>query len=413
MRQRDARDLALLKRTVQWRGLLERSLPRHTPSAARKLALSIVEGLVFLKLAQSCKLEPARGVSGLLAGTSASDNLLAAFALARIRYHSAVFDITTLRASPRFERKLRSVVGKIATARLASVAPSMLGRIYESDAAGTRKGVFFTPDFISDYLVSRTLQPLLLQRKSPVVLDPACGAGAFPLRMFAHILRARPPNLTLRQKQRVLLASVHGVDIDAFGVEVAKLSLLLALHAGASRRANSVPDLSSNIRCANSLDAGNRAIFDAVIVNPPFVNIRELKRAESRDLARRFSSARGPCDLYVVFLEQGLRVLKPGGRLGSIVPSTWTHLRYAENCRRMLLAGTRIESITDISPLCSFSKTDTYPYILVCDNAPSERAHAIEVFEVFSRADLKPGKRPTRLVQRALDARAGIQLYAD
>jgi len=419
MTTRRAQDIALIKRTVQWRGLLARSLPHHGKSDARKLALCIVEGLVFLKLAQHCKLEPARGISNLLVGVDAAKKLLAAFVIAGTRYHSSVFAIATLKTSPRFERSLRDVIRKISIARIGHLAPSMLGEIYASDVDIARHEVHQTPDFISEYLVRTTLRPLLARRKLPVVLDPACGAGAFPLKTFAHILRARPPNLTLKQRQRVLLTSIHGVDIDAFGVELAKLSLLLALFsirgAGTSPLPNAaVPDLSGNIRCGNTLTEKQsaRRSFDAVLVNPPFINIRAFTRGESRALAKRYACARGAYDLYVVFLEQGLRDLKAGGRLGSIVPSSWISWPFAKACRRMLLGETRIESITDISPLCVFSKTHVYPTILVCENAPSAKAHTIDVFEVFSPTDLLPGKRPTRLVQRALNARSGFRLYS-
>jgi len=411
MKQR-AQFISLIKRTVQWRGLLARSLQHHGKKESRKLALCIVEGLVFLKHAQHCRLEPARGISNLLLGTDVAGKLLAAFAIVGVRYHSSVFAISALRSSPRFERALRDVIEKINAERIGHFAPPILGEIYASDVDIARHEVYQTPDFISDYLVRTTLRPLLQKRKLPVVLDPACGAGAFPLKAFGHILRARP-KLSLKQRQRMLLTCIHGVDIDAFGVELAKLSLLLALFAGTSPRPNvAVPDLSGNIRCGNTLAEKQRTRqrFDAVLVNPPFVNIRTLARGEARALARRYACARGAYDLYVVFLEQSLRDLKAGGRLGAIVPSSWFSWPFAKECRRMLLGETRIESITDISPLCVFSKTHVYPTILVCENAPSERAHTIDVFEVFSPADLL-GKRPTRLRQHALSARAGFDLY--
>lgn len=57
--------------------------------------------------------------------------------------------------------------------------------------------------------------------------------------------------------------------------------------------------------------------FDAVVSNPPYVVAATLPEPERAVLKRRFTA---PGDLYVMTLELGFGLLKPGGRLGIICP---------------------------------------------------------------------------------------------
>ena len=69
--------------------------------------------------------------------------------------------------------------------------------------------------------------------------------------------------LTIREKKRILLNNIYGVDIDAQAVEVTKLSLLLKVleHESAETigstlrlfHERALPDLNENIKCGNSL----------------------------------------------------------------------------------------------------------------------------------------------------------------
>ncbi|HET55719.1 MAG TPA: restriction endonuclease subunit M, partial [Ignavibacteria bacterium] len=121
------------------------------------------------------------------------------------------------------------------------------------------------------------------------VLDPACGSGSFLIGAYQYLLdwhiklytvetqhvvslRKDSPvyqtkdgeyRLTTTEKKRILLNNIYGVDIDSQAVEVTKLSLLLKVLEGETDeslftqislfRQRALPDLSSNIKCGNSL----------------------------------------------------------------------------------------------------------------------------------------------------------------
>ena len=67
--------------------------------------------------------------------------------------------------------------------------------------------------------------------------------------------------------------------------------------------------------------------FDAIIANPPYIDsermINEGQRAVREQLARRWPSAKGNWDLYIVFMEAGLALLRPGGAMACLTPDKW------------------------------------------------------------------------------------------
>jgi type I restriction-modification system DNA methylase subunit len=89
--------------------------------------------------------------------------------------------------------------------------------------------------------------------------------------------------------------------------------------------------------------------FDAVIGNPPYVRIYrgQLSREDVTFYQRRFRAAYMKFDLYVLFLELGLRLTRKGGRLGFIVPDKFATSPYGEPVRELILRN-RLISLLDL-----------------------------------------------------------------
>ena len=166
--------------------------------------------------------------------------------------------------------------------------------------------------------------------------------------------------LTTREKRRILLNNIFGVDLDQNAVEVSKLSLLLKMleneHDALDIEEPLLPDLSGNIKWGNSLigsdffsgadlaeaddeallrvkafdwagGAGFREImaaggFDAVIGNPPYG--AWFDAAQGTYFANNYEVFKGVKDVYVAFIERSLKLAKPKGLVSFIVPSAWT-----------------------------------------------------------------------------------------
>ena len=228
--------------------------------------------------------------------------------------------------------------------------------------------------------------------------------------------------LTTQKRKEILLNSIYGVDIDAQAVEVTKLSLLLKVLEGESQESVSaqlkflhqraLPDLGRNIKCGNSLigeDFDDSALdgeerrkinkfnwqrefphifknggFDAVIGNPPYVNAWELFAAmpavrQYINDASHFRTADRHWDLYVVFLERALSVLRRNGRLAFIIPFSYAIQKYGTRSRKMILDECTIESIADLRTVRVFGTVPVITIVPTVRKAQCAHAHTIRI----------------------------------
>ncbi len=287
-------------------------------------------------------------------------------------------------------------------------------KIEEKPEVRKAGGVYYTPEYIVDYIVKQTVGKLI-DDKTPKevekikVVDPACGSGSFLIGAYQHLLdwhknyytknkkswtlKDSPltpdGNLTTGEKSRILLNNIFGVDIDVNAVEVTKLSLLLKCMEGETdasinnqlRLFNErvLPTLDDNIKSGNSLIdtdfydseldfGGDKKIkpfhwqtafpavfkqggFDAVIGNPPYVLIEgEFRNDEMLSyFKRQYKSASYKIDLYHLFIEGGINLLKDSGKLGYITPSNFLSNNGLVGLRETILEKSYIEILNNIT----------------------------------------------------------------
>ena len=143
----------------------------------------------------------------------------------------------------------------------------------------------------------------------------------------------------------IITRNLYGVDVNSESVEITKLSLWLKT----AKRGRQLESLDETIRWGNSLiedsDFHRRAFewksafpeifaaggFDIVIGNPPYVRMELIKPLKPY-LETRYEVVADRADLYAYFFELGVRLLKPGGRLGYISSSTFFRTAQARRC---------------------------------------------------------------------------------
>jgi len=105
--------------------------------------------------------------------------------------------------------------------------------------------------------------------------------------------------------------------------------------------------------------------FDAVIGNPPWVR-QETLTGLKRILEEAFPKVyHGVADIYAYVLARGLEVLKPGGRLGFILPNKWLRANYGEPLRKVLSSKYQPELLVDFGHAPLFPDADTFPVVAV------------------------------------------------
>jgi hypothetical protein len=108
-----------------------------------------------------------------------------------------------------------------------------------------------------------------------------------------------------------------------------------------------------------------RGGFDVVIANPPYVDSERMSVEQPALRAtynKLFSAAKGNWDLFVVFIEQGMRQLNSTGVISYIVPNKLLGSPYAE-ALRLLLRQRAILEIRDYSSVKVFKEAAVYPVV--------------------------------------------------
>jgi len=105
--------------------------------------------------------------------------------------------------------------------------------------------------------------------------------------------------------------------------------------------------------------------FDAVIGNPPYVRQELLGDEIKRALRAGYAAYDGVADLYVFFFEQGLHLLRSGGRLSYVVTNKWLRAGYASSVRDFLATKAQVEFIADFGHAKHFfPDADVFPSVI-------------------------------------------------
>jgi type I restriction-modification system DNA methylase subunit len=290
--------------------------------------------------------------------------------------------------------------------------------------------------------------------------DIACGSGSFLIEVYNQLLeyhlryyvihpskskkedvfeRDGNMHLTLKKKREILTNNIYGVDIDFQATEVTQLSLYLKLledvtmhdaHQFGLFKETILPDLGRNIVCGNSLighdiaggvlfpnadDSKLKAMnfedafpkvmkrggFDAVVGNPPYVrsiNLKESNPDQWKILRSSYRSASSmEWDIYLVFAERGLSLLRSNGQLGYILPNKFLNSRVGKNLRAILSDAKCLRKLVHFGAFQIFRQATTYTCLLFLERVRRTRAAVARYTGPANRIELScrlPEDRP-------------------
>jgi len=115
--------------------------------------------------------------------------------------------------------------------------------------------------------------------------------------------------------------------------------------------------------------------YDYVVGNPPYVRVQHLPDRQKEMLDRLYDSTTGNYDIYCVFFERALELLREDtGKLGFITSNQFLLSDYGEGVRRVLLEKSTIEEVSDFRDSGVFEDAANLPVILFSKHESNREA---------------------------------------
>lgn len=315
-----------------------------------------------------------------------------------------------------------------------------------SDKKRTKRkkdGVFYTPKYITTYIVANTVGKLCLDKRKALdieeiefddtfkkvdgslkkkgkqlfktlteyknwlrqlkIVDPACGSGAFLNQALNFLIEehekiddiiADLTNAPLRlfdTDKNILENNLFGVDINEESVEIAQLSLWLRT----ARKDRKLSKLNNNIKCGNSLLASEfnwhqefpeimqNGGFDVVIGNPPY--IKEATNKSAFNGLHDHYCYQGKMDLWYFFGALALDIVKKDyGLIGYIAPNNWITNDGASKFRNIILQKGKIFEFIDFGDFKVFDSAGIQTMIYIMQSTSNNKNYNLNYSKVLN-----------------------------
>lgn len=313
-----------------------------------------------------------------------------------------------------------------------------------SDQKRTKRkkdGVFYTPKYITTYIVTNTIGKLCLDKRKELdieeieyddsflkkdktltvkgkklfttlteyknwltnlkIIDPACGSGAFLNQALNFLIEehekiddiiADLTNSPLRlfdTDKNILENNLFGVDINEESVEIAQLSLWLRT----AKKDRKLSKLNNNIKCGNSLlatefdwhkefpDIMKNGGFDVVIGNPPY--IKEYTNRQAFDGLHDNPCYQGKMDLWYFFGALALDIIKKDyGLIGYIAPNNWITNSGASKFRNIVLNRGKLTEFIDFGDFKVFDSAGIQTMIYIMQSSENNESYSFNFSKV-------------------------------
>ena len=224
-----------------------------------------------------------------------------------------------------------------------------------------RDKAFYTPEYLVDYIVNRTVGRCLFNENECKVLDPSCGSGIFLVKSLQKILeRNADSNGFLQDKDRInalVKDNIYGIDYNEEAVDVTIFSIYVTLfdyQDPKSLEQFRLPLLKNeNILFGDFFDEQKtRSIekvdFKFILGNPPWGSVKQ-QNYKKYCADRKIIAQNG--EICVAFLLKVQEIGNSDTECSLVIPSK---ILYKGKCpsialRNRLLTNTQLEQVLEIS----------------------------------------------------------------
>ena len=316
----------------------------------------------------------------------------------------------------------------------------ILGNLYEKYLPGKerkRLGEFYTPTEVIDYILTSVGYTYSKDIESKDLLDPACGSGGFLVRASRRLISRYLMKFGKTDKKelkdpknwkeiiarlspdeaKIILEAIqehiYGLDINPFACHIAEMNLLFQtidlfqkvrendsdfkIERFKIYRTNSLEKViqrhlydftyATFLEEQEEIDTIKQKKFDFVVGNPPYVRVHYLDEKTKKYIIENYDSAYSNFDLYIIFIEQGIKWLKDKGKFGYIVSNQFMTREYGRKLRGFISKNAKINQLVDFGDSGVFKDATNYPLIISVEKRAPDKDDCIKLIKVRKSKD--------------------------
>lgn len=247
-------------------------------------------------------------------------------------------------------------------------------------------GEIFTRRWVVDLILDLAGYTSDKDLAARMAIEPSCGAGAFLGAMVDRLVRSCVAH---GRDIRRADGAIRAIDLLADNVTVARELVQGVLKNHGVRRDEAKKLAEAWVRQGDFLltDHGTRPA-DYVLGNPPYVRLERLSPDRNAVYREVYPTMRGRSDIFVGFIELGLRLLAPGGVLAFIVADRWMRNQYGSGLRDLVVSDFSVDAVIEMHDVDAFEEpVSAYPAITVIRRKQQEKALVASTTKAFGPDD--------------------------
>ncbi|MCU0269133.1 MAG: Eco57I restriction-modification methylase domain-containing protein [Acidimicrobiales bacterium] len=219
-------------------------------------------------------------------------------------------------------------------------------------------------------------------------VEPSCGAGAFLGPMVERLLTS------CNQHGRDIASSsraIQAFDLLEGNAEIASKGVVAQL-VDAGLGTHDAESLASTWVTSGDflLAKHEEGSVDFVLGNPPYIRLENLPADRNAAYRRACPTMRGRSDIFIGFIEMGLRLLRPEGALGFIVADRWMRNQYGAALRSLVSERFSVDAVIEMHDVDAFEEeVSAYPAVTVIRRQPQVRPLIASTTRSFGELDAR------------------------
>ena len=250
---------------------------------------------------------------------------------------------------------------------LPSGAAQALSHAHHAAATEPQRGAVFTRREVVDFILDLSGYTPDRHLPSKALLEPAFGEGDFLVPAVERLVASKERTGAPWED---LAGSICAVEANPAAYDTTRAKLRSLLRDRGAKAGTATRLVDGWLRRGDFLLMDLPAAFSNIVGNPPYVRPELVPGELLAEYRRRYRTMFSRADLYIAFIERGLSLLAPKGRLGFICANRWMKNKYGGPLRELVSRGFHLSHYVDMVGTPAFHReVCAYPAITVIRRA--------------------------------------------